>query len=57
MNTAAVFISLHLSSCHATWLRYVIRQLIRKAIMGKYISGWLLGIPAIVLVIFYFFMH
>jgi hypothetical protein len=25
--------------------------------MGKYILGWLLGIPAIVLVILYFFFH
>jgi hypothetical protein len=25
--------------------------------MGKYIIGWLLGIPAIVLVIFYLFFH
>jgi hypothetical protein len=26
-------------------------------IMGKYVLGWLLGIPAIVLVVVYFFMH
>jgi len=25
--------------------------------MGKYVLGWLLGIPAIVLVVVYFFMH
>jgi len=25
--------------------------------MGKYVLGWLLGIPAIVLVVIYFFMH
>jgi hypothetical protein len=25
--------------------------------MGKYFIGWLLGIPAIVLVILYFFFH
>jgi len=25
--------------------------------MGKYIIGWLLGIPAIVLVILYLFFH
>ena len=26
-------------------------------IMGKYVLGWLLGIPAVVLVVIYFFMH
>jgi hypothetical protein len=26
-------------------------------IMGKYFIGWLLGVPAIVLVILYFFFH
>jgi hypothetical protein len=25
--------------------------------MGKYFLGWLLGVPAIVLVLVYFFMH
>jgi len=25
--------------------------------MGKYLIGWLLGVPVIVLVIIYFFMH
>jgi len=25
--------------------------------MGKYLLGWLLGVPAIVLVIVYFFAH
>jgi len=25
--------------------------------MGKYVLGWLLGVPAVVLVIVYFFMH
>jgi len=25
--------------------------------MGKYVLGWLLGIPAVVLVVIYFFMH
>jgi hypothetical protein len=28
-----------------------------ERIMGKYVLGWLLGIPAIVLVVIYFFMH
>lgn len=26
-------------------------------VMGKYFLGWLLGIPAVVLVLIYFFMH
>jgi len=25
--------------------------------MGKYLVGWLLGVPAVVLVILYFFFH
>jgi len=25
--------------------------------MGKYVLGWILGVPAVVLVIVYFFMH
>jgi hypothetical protein len=25
--------------------------------MGKYVLGWILGVPAIVLVVIYFFMH
>ncbi|MEO7335182.1 MAG: hypothetical protein ABIV63_01255 [Caldimonas sp.] len=25
--------------------------------MGKYVLGWILGVPAIVLVAIYFFMH
>jgi hypothetical protein len=25
--------------------------------LGKYVLGWLLGIPAVVLVVIYFFMH
>ena len=28
-----------------------------RIIMGKYVLGWLLGVPAIVLVVIYFFMH
>ena len=29
----------------------------RRNVMGKYLVGWLLGVPVIVLVIIYFFMH
>jgi hypothetical protein len=35
-------------------------QLLDKTLeneMGKYFLGWLLGVPAIVLVLIYFFMH
>ena len=28
-----------------------------EIVMGKYLLGWLLGVPVIVLVIIYFFMH
>jgi hypothetical protein len=28
-----------------------------EIIMGKYVLGWILGVPAIVLVIAYFFFH
>jgi len=29
----------------------------REGVMGKYFLAWLLGVPAIVLVLIYFFMH
>jgi hypothetical protein len=29
----------------------------RRQIMGKYVLAWLLGVPAIVLVVIYFFFH
>jgi len=29
----------------------------QEIIMGKYVLGWILGIPAIVLVVAYFFFH
>ena len=29
----------------------------RRIVMGKYLLGWVLGVPVIVLVIIYFFMH
>lgn len=28
-----------------------------EIIMGKYVLGWILGVPAVVLVIAYFFFH
>jgi hypothetical protein len=34
-----------------------IATLSTESSMGKYIIGWLLGIPAIVLVILYLFFH
>ncbi len=30
---------------------------LREAIMGKYFLGWLLGVPAVVLVVLYFFFR
>ena len=32
-------------------------RFLRRTSMGKYFIGWLLGVPAIVLVILYFFFH
>jgi len=32
-------------------------KLLWRRIMGKYVLGWFLGIPAIVLVVAYFFFH
>jgi hypothetical protein len=29
----------------------------RRGVMGKYFVGWLLGVPVVVLVIIYLFMH
>jgi hypothetical protein len=29
----------------------------RRTLMGKYVLGWMLGVPVIVLVIIYIFMH
>ena len=29
----------------------------KENMMGKYFLGWILGVPAIVLVLIYFFMH
>lgn len=28
-----------------------------RIVMGKYLIGWVLGVPAIVLVVAYFFFH
>lgn len=38
-------------------LLVIIDQLTQGAVMGKYFLGWLLGVPAIVLVLVYFFVH
>lgn len=37
--------------------QYEIAFFIRKNPMGKYLIAWLLGVPAIVLVIVYFFFN
>jgi hypothetical protein len=33
------------------------RHLIRRAVMGKYLLAWLLGVPAVVLVVVYLLAH
>ncbi|AMP15350.1 putative membrane protein [Collimonas pratensis] len=33
------------------------RRLIRRAFMGKYLLAWLLGVPAVVLVVVYLLAH
>jgi hypothetical protein len=30
---------------------------LQETVMGKYLIGWVLGVPAIVLVVVYFFFH
>jgi hypothetical protein len=37
--------------------RFISHQHPRRQIMGKYLIGWLLGVPVFVLVILYFFFH
>ncbi|HUH91953.1 MAG TPA: hypothetical protein VL742_02260 [Casimicrobiaceae bacterium] len=39
---------------HLVWLAIHIRG---DQAMGKYVLAWLLGVPAVVLVIIYFFFH
>jgi hypothetical protein len=36
---------------HDEGIKHIIEQ---ESIMGKYVLGWLLGIPAVVLVVIYF---
>ena len=36
---------------------YILHNFIRSTIMGKYFLAWILGVPAIVLVLIYMFMH
>ena len=33
------------------------RYRLKEQLMGKYFLGWILGVPAIVLVLIYVFMH
>ena len=35
----------------------VIKRIFKENIMGKYFLGWLLGVPAIVLVLLYLVFH
>jgi len=41
---------------HAKFTDVLINQT-GESIMGKYLLAWVLGVPAIVLVVIYFFMH
>jgi hypothetical protein len=38
-------------------LRCALHQSQKEIIMGKYVLGWILGVPAIVLVVVYFFFR
>ena len=33
------------------------RPRLQETVMGKYLIGWVLGVPVIVLVVAYFFFH
>ena len=52
METGGV---LRASSAHAARLEPLTLQ--RTMSMGKYFLAWILGVPAVVLVAVYFFMH
>jgi hypothetical protein len=36
---------------------YSLHNFLRSTIMGKYFLAWILGVPAIVLVLIYMFFH
>ena len=37
------------------FVQFTVEQ--KEKIMGKYVLGWILGVPAVVLVLIYIFMH
>jgi len=43
--------------CPKTYPETVIKHHVKESIMGKYFLGWLLGVPAIVLVLLYLVFH
>jgi hypothetical protein len=50
-------ISVRTRPCWRTYPETVIKQHVKESIMGKYFLGWLLGVPAIVLVLLYLVFH
>ena len=40
-----------------TMKAYTLHNFTRSTIMGKYFLAWILGVPAIVLVLIYMFFH
>jgi hypothetical protein len=50
-------ISVRTGPCPSTYPETVIQQHAKENIMGKYFLGWLLGVPAIVLVLLYLVFH
>jgi hypothetical protein len=45
------------SWCRCNTARRQLASSAKENIMGKYFLGWLLGVPAIVLVVLWFFFH
>jgi hypothetical protein len=50
-------ISVRTLQCPPAYPEIVIKQHVKESIMGKYFLGWLLGVPAIVLVLLYLVFH
>jgi hypothetical protein len=46
-----------LDESHAERRDFHFHLLSRRSVMGKYLLGWVLGVPLFVLVIIYFFMR
>jgi len=51
-------ISVRTMECaQGTMKAYTLHNFTRSTIMGKYFLAWILGVPAIVLVLIYMFFH